>query len=784
MSSPWEIVIGLEVHVQLKTRTKLFCGCLNKYGADPNTLVCPICLGLPGVLPVLNRQAFALAVRAGVALGCEVAGVTKFDRKNYYYPDLPKGYQISQYDRPLNSRGRLEVETPAGKKNIGITRIHLEEDAGKLIHPDTEGSSGVSFVDLNRAGVPLAEIVSEPDMRSPDEAYAYLTALKEILQYVDISDCDMEKGSLRCDANVSIRRPGDEKLGVKTEIKNLNSFKSVAKALQYEANRHAEIIEGGGKVQQVTLNWDAVAEKTVILRSKEEAHDYRYFPEPDLVHINADAAFVERIRQALPEKPAARRDRYVKDLGLPAYDAGVLTGDKELAALFDKLRGEGLAPKVASNWVMNFVLAVMNELKLHTEHVLPHVRRIAEAAKMLERKEITKQIARSGLTWILKTNSDEEFGEYIRSNKLEQVDDPWDLVNDVRRALESNKKAVEDYRGGKKVAVKGLIGTVMKLKRGTANAVVVERLLVGNLEFDVEGKLDEVRNQLRGAIHLGVIDRPKLEEVVNLARKYSDEAAALGLTKQRMQFFPLRTFALTGLGKFEDARRELEEMETQSKELHENMAVSLSQDMIGVTHALEGNYSKALPYFERAIKLADQLDYIEGLIRAKYNEACTLLASGNQRAALTTLRSATAVDENRNWKFHDKTKLDNYFISAWSGICQISLELGDFAACEEAFNMVNRIMIQVPVGDFEFHFTSVAAAVGNMGIVKLRLGRHLEAITLFERAQELFSRIGEARKAALAGELLTEARTSTQATRSREIPPFHSLRLEEHLVSV
>ncbi|MCC6739013.1 MAG: Asp-tRNA(Asn)/Glu-tRNA(Gln) amidotransferase subunit GatB [Planctomycetia bacterium] len=477
MTPSWETVIGLEVHVQLKTRTKLFCGCVNKYGADPNTLVCPICLGLPGVLPVLNRQAFALAVRAGVALGCDVANLTKFDRKNYYYPDLPKGYQISQYDRPLNRRGRLEIETPSGKKNIGITRIHLEEDAGKLIHPETEGTAGVSFVDLNRAGVPLVEIVSEPDMRSPEEAYAYLTALKEILQYVDVSDCDMEKGSLRCDANVSIRRPGDPKLGVKTEIKNLNSFRAVAKALSYEAARHAQVIESGGKVEQVTLTWDAVAEKTIVLRSKEEAHDYRYFPEPDLVHVQADPAFVAKVREALPERPAARRERYVHELGLPAYDAGVLTGDKELAELFDRLRGEGLAPKIASNWVMKHVLAAMNEKKLHASAFFDKTRRIAEVARKVEAKEVTGQTGGDLFLWILETPESASVDEHVRKQGLAQVSDAGALEAIVKDVIAKSPRIVADIKAGKTTAIQALVGQVMRETKGKANATVARELI-------------------------------------------------------------------------------------------------------------------------------------------------------------------------------------------------------------------------------------------------------------------------------------------------------------------
>ncbi|MBI2923845.1 MAG: Asp-tRNA(Asn)/Glu-tRNA(Gln) amidotransferase subunit GatB [Planctomycetes bacterium] len=472
----WEIVIGLEVHVQLKTRTKLFCGCPNKYGADPNSLVCPICLGMPGVLPVLNRQAFALAVRAGLALGCEVAAVTKFDRKNYFYPDLPKGYQISQFDRPLNGKGSIEVEAPQGKKRIGITRVHLEEDAGKLIHPETEGAD-YSFVDFNRSGVPLVEIVSEPDMRSPEEAYAYLTTVKSLLQYVDVSDCDMEKGSLRCDANVSIRRPLAPEFGTKTEIKNLNSFKAVAKALAYEAARHAEILEKGGRVEQVTLTWDAVAEKTNVLRSKEEAHDYRYFPEPDLVPVTADPAFVARIREALPEAPAARRERYAKELGLTAYDAGVLTADKEVAELFDRLRAEGLAPKVAANWVMKHVMAVMNERHLPATEFLGKARRIAEAAKKVEAKEITGQTGAEVFAWILTTPETASVEEHVRKQGLAQVSDAGALEEIVRGVIAKNPKIVADFQGGKAAAMQALVGQVMRETKGKANATVAREVL-------------------------------------------------------------------------------------------------------------------------------------------------------------------------------------------------------------------------------------------------------------------------------------------------------------------
>ncbi|NUN49377.1 MAG: Asp-tRNA(Asn)/Glu-tRNA(Gln) amidotransferase subunit GatB [Candidatus Brocadiae bacterium] len=471
------MVIGLEVHCQLKTRTKLFCACPNRYGADPNTLVCPVCLGLPGALPVLNRTAFELAIRTGLALGCEVAAETKFDRKNYFYPDLSKGYQISQFDRPLNRRGALAIDAPGGKMTVGITRAHLEEDAGKLIHADGEEAGGFSFVDFNRCGVPLVEIVSEPDMRTPEEAYAYLMALKSLLEYVEVSDCDMEKGSLRCDANISIRRPGAP-FGTRTEIKNLNSFKAVAKAIEHEAHRHAGILEAGGRIEQMTLTWDAVAEKTLPLRSKEDAHDYRYFPEPDLVPVTAPADLQDRIRAALPEPPAARRERYVRELGLPPYDAGVLTADKAVAELFDRLRAEGLPPKVASNWVMSRLLAVLNDRKLGPAIFLPKVTRIADIAKALEAKTITNQVAGELLAWVLDSVETETVAARIASLGLAQVSDAGALEAIVREVVARNPKIVADYRGGKPSAVQALVGQVMKDTKGKANATVARELLL------------------------------------------------------------------------------------------------------------------------------------------------------------------------------------------------------------------------------------------------------------------------------------------------------------------
>ena len=365
MTASYEPVIGLEVHVQLKTRTKLFCSCPNEFGAEPNKNTCPVCLGLPGSLPVLNQAALELAVRVGLALNCEVAERLKFDRKNYFYPDLPKAYQISQYDMPVNAKGFLEAETGSGLKKVGITRAHLEEDAGKLLH---EGIKEASLVDYNRAGIPLLEIVSEPDLRSPEEAYKYLVFLKAILQYLEVSDCDMEKGSLRCDANISVRKKGEEKFGTKVEIKNMNSFRAVQKALEFEIERQIGVLEEGGKLIQETRLWNESKGATFSMRSKEFAHDYRYFPEPDLVPFTIARQTVAEVKKALPELPAERAKRLVREHALSEIDAFRLVQDKKLVGFYEACVQEKITPKLAANWISSELLGRLNEKGFSIDH--------------------------------------------------------------------------------------------------------------------------------------------------------------------------------------------------------------------------------------------------------------------------------------------------------------------------------------------------------------------------------------------------------------------------------
>ncbi|MBN2910432.1 Asp-tRNA(Asn)/Glu-tRNA(Gln) amidotransferase subunit GatB [Polycladomyces sp. WAk] len=468
----FETVIGLEVHVELSTKTKIFCGCSTEFGAPPNTHTCPICLGHPGVLPVLNRQAVEYAMKAAMALNCEIAEYSKFDRKNYFYPDLPKAYQISQYDQPIGRNGWIEIEVNGEKKRIGITRVHLEEDAGKLNHMDNEDGS---LVDFNRVGVPLIEIVSEPDLRSPQEARAYLEKLKAIMQYTGVSDVKMEEGSLRCDANISLRPVGSEKFGTKTELKNLNSFRNVERGLEYEQKRQAEILSQGGEITQQTLRWLEDEGRTKVMRSKEEAHDYRYFPEPDLVRLHIDADWKERVRATIPELPDARQARYTKEYGLSDYDAGLLTASKVIADFFDQTVEAGAEPKAAANWIASELLGYLNayDKELADTRITPQG--LAGMIGLIQNGTISTKIAKKVFKELVEKGGDPK--RIVEEKGLVQISDEGQLRQIVEQVLAENQQSVEDYRNGKDRALGYLVGQVMKLTKGKANPQLVNQLI-------------------------------------------------------------------------------------------------------------------------------------------------------------------------------------------------------------------------------------------------------------------------------------------------------------------
>jgi len=468
----YETVIGLEVHVQLKSRTKIFCGCRAGSGGEPNTRVCQVCLGFPGVLPVLNRKVLELAVRAGLALNCEVSEFSKFDRKNYFYPDLPKAYQISQFDLPLNGPGYLDLQLEDGNKRIGITRAHLEEDAGKLVHFENDGFSGV---DYNRTGVPLLEIVSDPDLRSPREASGYLKSIRSILRYIDVSDCDMEKGSFRCDANVSLRPVGSKELGVKVEIKNMNSFKGVERALAYEVERQQEALDSGTPIIQETRLYNADSHKTFSMRSKEEAHDYRYFPDPDLTPVVLEKQWIEGIRNSLPELPGPRSDRFQSQYGLPEYDAGVLTSEKKLADYYEVAAALTSQYKILSNWIMVELLGKLNEADLEIEDSPISPPQMALLLFLIEKGSISGKIGKQVFAEMFSTGKSPEV--IVEEKGLLQISDAGELDLIVEEVISNNPGPVNDYRGGKKQALGFLVGQIMKATRGKANPGLVNQLL-------------------------------------------------------------------------------------------------------------------------------------------------------------------------------------------------------------------------------------------------------------------------------------------------------------------
>ncbi|NGP46087.1 Asp-tRNA(Asn)/Glu-tRNA(Gln) amidotransferase subunit GatB [Bacillaceae bacterium SIJ1] len=471
-----ETIIGLEVHVELKTDTKIFCNCSTAFGAPPNTNVCPICLGHPGVLPVLNKRAVDFAMRASMALNCQVATETKFDRKNYFYPDNPKAYQISQFDKPIGEHGWIEIEVDGKKKRIGVTRVHLEEDAGKLTH----ARGGSSLVDFNRQGTPLIEIVSEPDMRSPEEAYAYLEKLKSIIQYTGVSDCKMEEGSLRCDANISLRPYGQDEFGTKTELKNLNSFNYVQKGLEYEEKRQERELLAGNEILQETRRYDESTKKTILMRVKEGSDDYRYFPEPDLEELYIDNAWKERVRGDIPELPDARKERYVKDLGLPAYDAMVLTLTKEMSDFFEETVVAGADAKQASNWLMGEVSAYLNANALEFKDIALTPEGLGKLIGLIEKGTISSKIAKKVFKDLIEKGGDPE--KIVEDKGLVQISDPSQLAGIVEEVVTNNPQSIEDFKNGKDRALGFLVGQVMKATKGKANPQMVNQLINEELE--------------------------------------------------------------------------------------------------------------------------------------------------------------------------------------------------------------------------------------------------------------------------------------------------------------
>ena len=471
----YEVVIGLEVHAELSTKTKIFCSCPTEFGGAPNTHTCPICMAMPGTLPVLNEKVVEYAVKAGLATNCTISRNSKNDRKNYYYPDLPKSYQISQYDKPLCEDGEVEIETKNGKKTIRIERIHIEEDAGKLNHDDFGGGS---LVDLNRAGVPLIETVSRPDMRSAEEAEAYLRKLKSIFEYIEVSDCKMQEGSLRADVNVSVHKPG-EPLGTRTEMKNMNSFRSIVRAIEYEVDRQIDVLENGGKVYQETLRWDDVSGKTFPMRDKEDAQDYRYFPDPDLVAIKLSDEYIENIKNTLPELPESRKQRYLEEYKLSEKDANLITSSKYLSDLFEQATAICNNAKAVNNWIISDISRILNETEMEPIQIPFDSKQLAKLVILIDKGTISSSIGKKVLVELFENPRDPE--EIIKEKGWIQISDEGAIKEVVLKVLEANPQSIADYKGGKDKALGFLVGQAMKETKGKANPQMLNKMFLEEL---------------------------------------------------------------------------------------------------------------------------------------------------------------------------------------------------------------------------------------------------------------------------------------------------------------
>ena len=474
----YEIVMGLEVHAELSTKTKIFCSCPTEFGADPNTHVCPVCMAMPGALPVLNEKVVEYAVKAGLATNCEIAMDSKNDRKNYFYPDLPKSYQISQFDKPLCERGYVEIEDEEGnKKKIRLTRIHIEEDAGKLNHNEFGGGS---LVDLNRAGVPLIEIVSEPDLRSAKEAEEYLKKLKSILEYIEVSDCKMQEGSLRADVNVSVRKKGATEYGTRTEMKNMNSFRSIVRAIEYEADRQIDVLEDGGKIEQETLRWDDVSGRTFPMRDKEDAQDYRYFPDPDLVAIRLSKEYIENIKNNLPELPESRKQRYLNEFGLSEKDSNMLTASKYLSNLFEGAEKICKNAKAVANWLLSDVSKILNEKEMEADQIPFTAEQLAKMIVLIDKGTISSAIGKKVLVELFENTKDPE--EIIKEKGWIQISDEGAIKEVVLKILEANPQSVADFKAGKDKAIGFLVGQAMKETKGKANPQMLNKMFLEELK--------------------------------------------------------------------------------------------------------------------------------------------------------------------------------------------------------------------------------------------------------------------------------------------------------------